>query len=387
MTLDTHPAVLKAKRLGRKNVMSGTYGIATALVLCSERVSLFGFTTRNVTMERRYHYFDQCTHDPRSDALSQSSAFNDVMGGLYHIIQIRSPVHHLVWHPLVAVVTGRCPHFADNSKLAHFLKYSFQVGRQRLPAASTVSKLLHVSTSPFVVLHGYWNRSRARAAREEVVRALGTCKQSDARAANSCDRRQLAITDEHQFPLLAHFQNDQYLLEVARHHHQGRQLAAPRAQASFTLPGESSGYGWHKDSLTRGIKAMMYLDNVDEANGPLAMLLKYRDSQLQFSPNPSSGVRRHVTGSVLSRLIEPDDGNNRVDELHATEGSVILFETSNVHRDLPSRHSERVSLVISYELANPQVACKLEDKTSEDSGGCGQRGRGARARRAVSSAL
>ena len=126
------------------------------------------------------------------------------------------------------------------------------VGIRGITSPEDVARRLRISISPYVVLHGYWNRSMALIARAEVVAALDQCSETG----EGMDRRRLGATVP--FPLSRRFEADPYLLEVARSHL--RRRVNVKAQVGLTLAGECSGGGWHKDTMTRGIKALMYLD-------------------------------------------------------------------------------------------------------------------------------
>ena len=82
-----HPLVQAVSRThgGRKSVMSGLYGFALALQLCTRRVNALGFTGggsvdgsaagggNSSRFGSPYHYYDQCSHDS-ADAFAETSA-------------------------------------------------------------------------------------------------------------------------------------------------------------------------------------------------------------------------------------------------------------------------------------------------------------------------
>ena len=221
-----------------------------------------------------------------------------------------------------------------------------------------VARRLRVGVSPYVVLHGYVNRSVARAMRAEVVHAINECSETG----EGHDRRRLgAATD---LPLTQAFEADPYLLAIARHHlssgsgsGSGRAVNV-KAQAGLTLAGENSGGGWHKDTIGRGIKALMYLDDVDASNGPFAMLRHYSERQLVWSPDAVSGIRRRLNESVVLRACAAPGSKARIEELHASMGAVIVFEISSAHRGMPCKQRERASLTNYYRVAKASTTCK-----------------------------
>ena len=221
------------------------------------------------------------------------------------------------------------------------------VGIRGLTSPEDVARRLRISISPYVVLHGYWNRSMALIARAEVVAALDQCSETG----EGMDRRRLGATVP--FPLSRRFEADPYLLEVARSHL--RRRVNVKAQAGLTLAGECSGGGWHKDTMTRGIKALMYLDDVDSSNGPFAMLRNYHGQNLAWSPDAVSGALRRLNSSVVDAACAKSRA--RVDELHASMGSVIIFEISSAHRGMPCRRGQRASLTNYYKVMKRNTTC------------------------------
>ena len=113
--------------------------------------------------------------------------------------------------------------------------------------------------------------------------------------------------------------------------------------------------------LHKGIKAMMYLDDVDASNGPFAMLLGYQDRQLVWAPDVVSGVRRRLNQSEVNRAVS---SGSRVENLYARMGSVIIFEISNAHRGMPCKSGERVSLTNYYKVSKASTTCAVGQNTS-----------------------
>lgn len=236
------------------------------------------------------------------------------------------------------------------------------------PSPMAVARRLRVSASPYVVLHGYANRSVARAMRAEVIHSIRECSETG----EGHDRRRLGAPAA-GLPLLRAFETDPYLLSIARHHLVGARASGGaaagtvnvKAQSGLTLAGENSGGGWHKDTIGRGIKALMYLDDVDGGNGPFAMLRHYTERQLVWSPDAVSGVRRRLNESVVLRACAAPGSQARIEELHASMGAVIVFEISSAHRGMPCKHRERASLTNYYRVRKASTVCKPERHIAE----------------------
>lgn len=377
--LDASAFVERTKRRGF-NTMSGVYGAAAALMLCSGRVTLFGFTatasrrhetgtsrpflTRSFgTDQASFHYYDTCAPDIRADSLVGTAASLGAIAAHEPRITIRPsagshPTHHMLSGAGGVGGGGSCPDAKQaNSRLVARLAASFDVSQGGRPSPASLARKLRVSRSPYVLLHGYWNRSKAAAARAEAVAALSECSETG----EGHDRRRLGATAA--FPLIKRFEDDAYLLQIARHH-LAKVVAKPKAghsvnvkaQAGLTRAGEASGGGWHKDTISRGIKALLYLDDVHAANGPFAMLLDYEDGRLEWNRDAVSGVRRRLNESVVARATR--GGQAHVRELHASMGTVVVFEISSAHRGKPCHGGERASLTNYYKVGKASTSCR-----------------------------
>ena len=409
--LDSSAVVTHARR--SSNTMSGTFGIAAALSLCKPSgrpVSVFGFTSAaEGAAAHPYHYYDRCGPDMRADSLSSSASALAALATRWPrvrlVIPSRNPKAPAASHVLssdafqtsavldaVALPATPTSHVAGdeahgcpdareaNARLAARLiqtrdaqvpsRLTLSGGlenRLRLPPPMALARRLRVSSSPYVVLHGYVNHSVADAMRAEVVRAIEECSE----IGEGHDRRKLGVEASPRYPLTRAFATDSYLLSVARHHLAGRPGTSGgaginvKAQAGLTLAGENSGGGWHKDTISRGIKALLYLDDVDAGNGPFAMLRDYQEKQLTWSADAVSGVRRRLNESVVRRACEVAGSRARVEELHAPKGSVIVFEISSAHRGMPCRRGERASLTNYYKVAKASTSCRRGSRVAD----------------------
>ena len=369
--LDGSPLITRAQSaLKKANVMSGMYGIAAAALVCNKRVSVFGFTTSSSGQGAitQYHYYDRCGPDTRADSISRSASSIDIIVNAATAVHRGGPAIRLVpasgHHPdYRAPPSTRCPAAHEfNTRIGsrlqnkEFLAPHIDVPGSRLPSARSVARSLRVGASPYVVLHGYWNRSLAHAVREEVVAALAECSETG----EGMDRRRLGASSP--YALSRRFQEDPYLLEIARQHLPGKHVNV-KAQAGLTLAGEASGGGWHKDTLARGIKALLYLDDVDSTNGPFTMLLDYEDKMLTWSPDAVSGIRRRLNASAVDRACVEHRAHVR--ELHAEMGSVVVFEISNAHRGKPSTRGERASLTNYYKVSKASTVCRVGEHVTQ----------------------
>lgn len=137
------------------------------------------------------------------------------------------------------------------------------------------------------------------------------------------------------------------------------------SSATFTLAGwlntvdGSSGEGWHRDGFLSQFKAMVYLTDVGEDNGPFEILEKshqlrhiLRDmgaADLDFSQYrlPDEQVRILI-----------DKGYYQPRLLTAKAGTLVYFDSSSIHRGSPMKAGERMSLT-TYFFENTRIGPEL----------------------------
>ena len=101
----------------------------------------------------------------------------------------------------------------------------------------------------------------------------------------------------------------------------------------------NSGGGWHQDQRERNVKSLLYLTDVTGENGPFSMLMNYSENQLL----PSAFRRTRFTDQTIESYLDKHKDAFFV-EFHAPAGTLIIFETSNIHRGQNLRSGDRSAL-------------------------------------------
>lgn len=146
--------------------------------------------------------------------------------------------------------------------------------------------------------------------------------------------------------------HDEALLHISNDIYQARSylpfVTSGVLSASPETP--SSGGGWHRDSLLPQFKSMIYCSDVAPGNG-----------EFQILPHSHSLVAKLLF--PLLNLISPSDDRytqTMVDRLvrffpfyspcsiTASSGSLVIFDSSSIHRGTPIFSGERVSLTSYY---------------------------------------
>jgi len=156
---------------------------------------------------------------------------------------------------------------------------------------------------------------------------------------------------ENGSPLLREFSEDPTLQRMCE------LWLGARSDCFFTManrieaaPGNlGSGAGWHRDSLTNQFKTIVYLTDVDRATGPYQYIRGSQRTEALVRDARAAGVP--TTGNKLSndqveRLVAEDPG--RLLTFDAPRGSVIIADTTGIHRGAPLERGVRYALTNYY---------------------------------------
>ena len=111
----------------------------------------------------------------------------------------------------------------------------------------------------------------------------------------------------------------------------------------------SSGGGWHRDSFYKQFKALLYLTNVNQENGPLQVLPGSHHLNTVLSGIKKVGLnymQDRISDIEVSRL-EKILSISR-ETITSNEGTLVLFNSSMIHRGSPIISGERFALTNYY---------------------------------------
>lgn len=109
-----------------------------------------------------------------------------------------------------------------------------------------------------------------------------------------------------------------------------------------------SGEGWHRDSFFDQFKAMIYLTDVSEENGPFEYILRSHIARQKFSDHKKHGVPliSRIDDPSVRKLIAAEPDRHRV--VTASMGTLLLADTTGIHRGMPLKSGERFALTNYY---------------------------------------
>ena len=122
---------------------------------------------------------------------------------------------------------------------------------------------------------------------------------------------------------------------------------------------ENSAYRWHMDSLSKQYKLFLFLSNVDELSGPLELLKGTHRLNYKFKNIMSGQIislkdffrkdGRRAYGSInndwVEKIIEEE---NLLKNLIVDQGSIVIVNTSSIHRAKPCIKGTRYALTSYY---------------------------------------
>lgn len=202
----------------------------------------------------------------------------------------------------------------------------------------------------YYVVPNYYSPERCETLRAEIDRIAK--EQPDAIQGDSLHADQRLFGAERASADIAAYNGDTFPLSVGEAYH-GRPLKAFSTLAGRieAKPGNiGSGQGWHRDAFHFQYKSLIYLTDVDEDHGPFQLLEGSHRALHVFTdtvvgrlpPAPYSRLSCEQVGSLITKA------PNRLKTLVAKAGSLVLFDSSAIHRGAPINTGVRYALTNYY---------------------------------------
>ena len=128
-----------------------------------------------------------------------------------------------------------------------------------------------------------------------------------------------------------------------------------------------SGGGWHRDSVNvKQFKAILYLSDVGDKNGPFQYL-----EGTQFKKSVLDGIIKHGFKYNHNRFSEEEiavliqTGNYPLHTFTAKQGTLLLVDTSGVHRGMPISEGHRYALTNYYWISKKKGGKGMSSKIAD----------------------
>ncbi|MAU89450.1 MAG: hypothetical protein CMC40_06045 [Flavobacteriaceae bacterium] len=114
-------------------------------------------------------------------------------------------------------------------------------------------------------------------------------------------------------------------------------------KVNFKPNNKGSGGGWHRDSNAGQFKSLLYLSNVEKENGPLQIIKNSNNNFLNFKIfiklNKKFPTYR-FSNDEINKIVKRRD----IVEITGGAGTLILFNTSMLHRGSPIKEGMRYAI-------------------------------------------
>ena len=210
----------------------------------------------------------------------------------------------------------------------------------------------------FAVLPGFWERDRALAMRERLESYLKPGMDADYdsgaylrvwdnRAYDQGVRRLYHV--DREIPELREFREDAFVMELAAAYYGMPFHSAVLVFQHNTRSNENTRY-YHVDAFSKEFKSFLYLDDVDEGNGPFTYLRGTHKHHLRRLTKQIVGNKE---GSPTSFYPE-DLGGRLQDEVQISgpAGTLIVTDVRGFHRGSPQLRGSR-SVLVNYLYKEP----------------------------------
>jgi phytanoyl-CoA dioxygenase PhyH len=219
-----------------------------------------------------------------------------------------------------------------------------------LPASLQRAWYVILQRRGIMVVPGFWSPAECASARAELERLERAYPESVHRRS---DRRLFGV--DRASPLLRRFAEHPELVALSRAFY-----ATPRescitlgAHLPFSAGNLGSGEGWHRDSLAPQFKAILYLTDVTSDTGPFELIpgshrplhmardivLAGLGARTRLSDAEVAEVERHYPEGIAS--------------VTGAQGTLVLVNSSAIHRGRPIAAGERVALTNYYYPSYP----------------------------------
>lgn len=211
------------------------------------------------------------------------------------------------------------------------------------------------------VVEGFWDENKCANARAEVDRIISQFPNALHSSAKA-DQRVFGANNVSS--LIGDFAQHPGLEKVATAYNREitRTAFTLAARMPAILGNQGSGEGWHRDAFLRQFKAILYLSDVGPNNGPF-QFLKNSHQSFQILRDIWNGNLHYKQYrlSVSDVYCIAKDYPERIVTLTAKAGTLILIDTSSIHRGMPIVSGTRYALT-NYYYPEHEIDAAMFDK-------------------------
>lgn len=235
-------------------------------------------------------------------------------------------------------------------------RLSFWKNKQNIQEDAAIQVIMeNVHKNGFHVISEYFDADTCTRLKKEIDGVFASHEKSLWKDEHGSDTRAFGV-DRVSSIIKDTYYNDPLIVSAREHYYQlkdehiiGVTLANKVVAVENNL---GSGGGWHRDTVNkRQFKAIMYLNDVGEENGAFQYV-----SGTQFKKSVVNGIVKNGLRHNHNRFSEEEisallkNEELEVCTLTGKAGSLILVDTSGIHRGSPIQQGERYALTNYYWL-------------------------------------
>lgn len=248
-----------------------------------------------------------------------------------------------------------------SSKYSNLLRFGKEFARYKLRglirreaiATSPEAKKLasQIRKEGIVLLQNYFSPDEVKLLRAEIDRIIEKQRGGKYLWVDPYGADHRVFGAEVESEAIQKFFSDPFLQSVGEHYFGGKltnsNTLAARIEAKENNIG--SGQGWHRDGNFFQFKALVYLSDVTDQNGPFQILKKSHRLKAVFRDNFVADIdplNTRIENSIAESFIK--ENPDCLFSATAPAGTVALVDTSAIHRGKPIDTGTRYSLFNYY---------------------------------------
>ncbi len=218
-----------------------------------------------------------------------------------------------------------------------------------------------IKENGYYIIPAYYSVERCQDLRDEIDRQFEENKDKTSHDDLIGDTRLFGA--EKVSKSINKFNQDPHLQKLSDLYH-GEHAPAPftlAARLECNEINKDKDHGWHRDSLRRQFKAIIYLSDVSEDNGPL----QYITGSHHMRNILADGLQGRIP--YMSSAIAPESAEKilaknpaRLKTVIGGEGTLILVDTTGIHRGSTIQTGKRYALT-NYYMFEDQIGPRLNE--------------------------
>ncbi len=198
----------------------------------------------------------------------------------------------------------------------------------------------------FVVVEDYYTNEKCDVIIKEIDQLHETYKKEIFVDKTSADKRMFGANLHSK--AIAEFWEDPFLNKIRDYYYQTTGFVGCTLAARIDAVADNigSGGGWHRDTVYgTQLKAILYLSDVSEEQGPFQYLSYTHDYSSKLDAIKHCGIRfdqNRLDGKIVNKLLEKEP--YELVTFTAKRGTLLLVDTTGIHRGKPLSDKCRYAL-------------------------------------------